>query len=253
MTPGRGWLESVHRESRSSHAANPFATVSIWSGLTTRKAPGRRNGTSIEISNGLWRTAVVCGTTATTARSESPYSTLTTGTGRTLAVRGGILFLIQKCEQRAAGFSNFLVRYRTGIKRQLSRTPQDLYRESLLVAGRERLESVEEFDRLLAHIFKLAVFPREQRCCGCGEAKHACALGSMARISAAPCAIKNAINLRGPAGTILMECVTDPGSYVAHALVRAVSRLVSTPSKSDDNTGQVVDTSSELEVIRFAA
>jgi hypothetical protein len=33
----------------------------------------------------------------------------------------------------------------------------------LLVVGRERLESVEEFDRLLAHIFKLAVLRDNRR------------------------------------------------------------------------------------------
>ena len=74
---------------KPSQVANPFATASIWSGLTTpslriaevfgyvdtpctRKAPGRRNGTLTEISNRLWRTAVVWGTTVTMARSESP-------------------------------------------------------------------------------------------------------------------------------------------------------------------------------------
>ena len=67
--------------------------------------------------------------------------------------------MIQKCEQRAAGFSDLVVRDRTGVKRQFSRPSQDLDRDRLLVSGRESLESVEEFDRLLAHMFKLAVFP----------------------------------------------------------------------------------------------
>lgn len=65
--------------------------------------------------------------------------------------------MIQEGEQGTPGLSDLLVRDRTGIKRQFARPPEDLYRESLLVFGRERLESVEEFDRLLAHIFKLAV------------------------------------------------------------------------------------------------
>ena len=77
---------------------------------------------------------------------------------QTSPLRGGILVLIQERDQRAASFSNLFVSDRTRIKRQLPRPAQNLYRERLLVAGREGLEGVEEFDSLLAHIFMLAVF-----------------------------------------------------------------------------------------------
>jgi hypothetical protein len=59
-------------------------------------------------------------------------------------------------EQRAACFSDVFVRDRAGIERQLSRATEDFYRECLFIARREGLESVEKFDRLLAHTFKLA-------------------------------------------------------------------------------------------------
>lgn len=80
---------------------------------------------------------------------------------QTSPLGGGILFLIQECEQRTTAFSNLLVRDRTGFNGQLSRSPEDFYRERLLVTGREGLEGVEEFDRLLTHIFKLTVSPTE--------------------------------------------------------------------------------------------
>jgi hypothetical protein len=66
--------------------------------------------------------------------------------------------LIRECEQRAARLPDLFVRDRTGSERQVSRPTEDFYRERLLVAGREGLESVEEFDRLVAHMFTLAVF-----------------------------------------------------------------------------------------------
>ena len=78
--------------------------------------------------------------------------------------------MIQERQQRAASVSNLLIRDWTGIKRQFSCSSQDLYRERLLVAGREGLKGVEEFDRLFAHIFKLTIFPEwEQWLPACGK------------------------------------------------------------------------------------
>jgi hypothetical protein len=68
----------------------------------------------------------------------------------TSSLRGGILFLIHECDQSAAGFSNFLVRDRTGIKGQVAHPPKNFYG-----------------DRLLAHIFKLAVFSARSNDAGC--------------------------------------------------------------------------------------
>ena len=74
---------------------------------------------------------------------------------------GGILFVIQESEQKAASLSDLRVRDRTGIKRQFSRAPQYLYRESLSVAWRQGFKCHEEFDCMLTHTFKLTVFQTE--------------------------------------------------------------------------------------------
>jgi hypothetical protein len=77
---------------------------------------------------------------------------------QTSPLRGGILFLIQEREQGAACLSDLLVWKRTGVERQLSRTPQHLNREGLSIGGWQGLKGFEEFSRVPAHTFKLSRF-----------------------------------------------------------------------------------------------
>jgi hypothetical protein len=119
------------------------------------------------ISKGAPRTWVVCGTTVTIARSASPYGTLKTTMGRVLAVaprsnnqtsprQGCILFLVEEAEERLAGLSNLAIRKRPGIERQVPSPSQDFHSNSLLVADRKRVESIQKIERLLAHRYRLA-------------------------------------------------------------------------------------------------
>lgn len=116
------------------------------------------------------------------ALSTSPYSTLTIRTGRALAViprsnsqtsprRGGILFGIQQREQRAACLADFLVCYRAGIKRQCPGAAQDFNREGLLVSGRQGLEGLKEFDRMLAHANRLARLEAASNAAPCASSR----------------------------------------------------------------------------------
>src|SRR5688572_16131067 len=110
------------------------------------------------------RRLVVCGTTVTNARSRSPTPVLATKAGRTFLRHakieqphsppsGAILLYVQKPEHIVSRARGLFILQGAGIERD--RAAKKLRREYPLLVGRQRVEGLQQFACMPAHVARL--------------------------------------------------------------------------------------------------